>query len=90
MLDDPTAVEPLADQRTAIIKLARVARDADGRLLLACTFAARRVSRCLPARSSEPEPDYDAQSQVVAGDLLDELADRLYREIAAITRAERS
>ncbi len=88
MLDDPTAVEPLADQRTAIIKLLRATRNAEGRLVLACAFASRSVSRCLPARKSDRGPDLDANSQVVAGDLLDELADRLSREIAAIHRAE--
>lgn len=88
MLNDPTGLEPLADQRIALIRLLRVESDSARGMRLACNFVIRKIGRCLPARKSAPPADGDGLCDVVAGDLLDELADRLQRDVAATIRAE--
>ena len=86
ILDDLTGMEPLADQRPALIRLLRVDAEAGG-IRLACNFVMRKVGRCLPGRASGLRLEGDAISDVVAGDLLDELAQRVRRDVAATIRS---
>lgn len=87
MLDDPTGLEPLADQRIALIQLLRVEFDFCGEIRLACKFVTRRVGRCLPGRAQGLGAEGEAISDVVAGDMLDELAQRVQRDVAATIRS---
>jgi len=88
LIDDPTGLEPLARQRMALLRLIRAAEQEDGSWRLACRFASRSPDRCT-ARRAHRAPRIAAEiSDVLAGDLLDELADRLGRDLTAADRAE--
>ncbi len=89
ILDDPSGLEPLATNRTAIIRLLRSDCDGHGNIRIACAFAARQVGRCLPKRAGAGARSAEPPSDCIAGDLLDELAERLARELTAEQRAQR-
>lgn len=89
ILDDPTGLEPLAANRAAIIRLLRADGGEHGHIRLACAFAAREVGRCLPQRRDAAAKLAQPPSDCIAGDLLDELADRVARELVAEQRAQR-
>lgn len=88
LLDDPSGLEPLAHQRPALLRLERACERPDGSWRVACRFASRSVERCSKRRNSAGVPAGSDLSDVVAGDLLDELADRVARDLIATERAE--
>ncbi len=88
LLDDPSGLEPLADQRPVLLQLLRACERPDGSWRLACRFASRSVGRCA-ARSAVSLRRCRADlSDVISGDLLDEIAERIAGDLLASERAE--
>lgn len=88
MLDDPSGLEPLADQRVALVRVLRTACDAAGRDMVACAFVTRRIGRCVGDRRRRFNPEREPLSDALGADMLDELADRVGRDLVAAMRAE--
>lgn len=83
IFDDPTGREPLADQRVALVRIIRTSDQSRDLIRVACLFAARSLDHCttaLPRGRRSIDPD---MPDTLAGDALEEVVDRVWREIVA-------
>lgn len=90
ILDDPTGREPLADQRIVLLRIIRTADQSRGMIRIACLFAARSLDCCTTARPHRRRRIDADMPDTLAGDALEEVVDRVWRDLIAAAPQPRS